>query len=237
MSVGGLPWHPFAVKRIAVTLAVGAIAVAACGEAGPLDGVGDRTREIVRGPTTTTSTVVAVAAGLDDEALVAARDVLWFNDDIDPQYTGEPDDVIGEIWRRQLRSRFVQSARREIAAALPTVSFPSLVPEQVQWVTSQLVYVPTTGTLDPDTSAAFGLWMAEPYKSDIDRLAVLRVGRAPTEAISGRSPIAVTDVPDGVSLEWTESGHRYELYCRALVSEELCLAVAQSTVPLAALLP
>ncbi len=224
-------------NRIAVLLAVGAVVLASCGEAGPLDGVGNRTREIVKGPTTTTSPIVAVAAGSEDEALIAARDVLWFNDDIDPQFTGQPDDVISDVWRRQLRSRFVQSARREIAAALPTLSFPSLLPEQVQWVTSQLVYNPTTGTLDPDTSAAFGLWMAEPYNSDLDRLAVLRVGRAPTDALAARSPFAVTNLPDGVSLEWTDAGHRYELYCRSEVSEELCTAVAQSMVPLGALLP
>ena len=43
--------------------------------------------------------------------------------------------------------------------------------------------------------------------------------------------------PDGVSLGWTESGHRYELFCRSEVSEQLCVEVAASWVPLAGLAP
>ncbi len=239
MSVTGSPCQASPMNRafaLAVIVAVAA-SVAACGDAGPLDGVGDLTRDVVRGDTTTTTVVVAVAAGQPDEGLVEATDLLWFNDEIEPQFAGESDDVIAAVWARRLPGRFVQASRREIAAAMPALSFPSLVPQQVRWITSQLVYNETSGTLDPDTSAAFGLWTSEPYQVDTSRIGVLRVGRAQPDVPSARSEISVTAVPDGVSLGWTESGHRYELFCRSEVSEELCVEVAASSVPLAGLAP
>ena len=220
-----------------VILVVCSFAVAACGDAGLLDGIGDRTRDIVVGETTTTLAPVAVAAGEGDEGLVRAGEVLWFNDDIVPQASGTPEEVVAAVWDRRLSSRFVQAARREIAGAIPALVFPSLVPQQVRWVTSQLVYNPTSGTLDRDTQAAFGLWTAEPYRSDTAQLGVLRVGRASVDAPSARSEIVTVAVPDGVSLAWTESGHRYELFCRSEVSEDLCRETAESSVLLAGLLP
>lgn len=225
-------------RRIALTgLVLAAVLLGACGDGGLLDGVGDRTREAVVGETTTTTVPVAVAAGEADEGLVRSTDVLWFNDAIDPQFTGTPASVIAAVWDRQLSSRFVQSARREIAAALPAMGFPSLVPQQVRWITSQLVYNPTSGTLDGDTQAAFGFWTAEPYRTDTAQLAVLRVGATAVDVPSARSEIVTIAVPDGVSLAWTESGHRYELFCRAEVSEDLCRETADSSVRLAGLLP
>ncbi len=239
MSVPGHPCHPSTVKinRVVVLAAMGAILASGCGEAGLLDGAGDRTRSVVHGATTTTVAPIAVAAGTADEGLIPGGDILWFNDDIDPQFTGSSPEVIDAVWKRQLGSRFVQASRREIAAAMPALSFPSLVPQQVRWVTSQLVYNETSGALDPDTSAAFGLWTAEPYRSDTARLGVLRVGRGLPDDLAERSEISVIAVPDGVSLGWTESGHRYELFCRSEVSEELCLEVAESSVPLSGLAP
>lgn len=209
----------------------------ACGEAGVFDGVGDRTREVVRGSTTTTTSAIVVGAGIEDEAVISVSDVLWFNDDIDPQIVGTPDIVIAGVWDRQLNSRFVQSARAEIAAALPTIVFPADLPQQVRWVTSQLVYNQTSGTLDTDTSAAFGLWTAEPYQTSTAQLGVLRVGQATGDIPSVRSDISAVAVPDGVSLGWTEGGLRYELFCRSEVSEDLCLDVAGSSALLSSLLP
>ncbi|MGI9585322.1 MAG: hypothetical protein ACR2N7_06995 [Acidimicrobiia bacterium] len=224
-------------RRIATTLGLLGLLLSGCGEAGILDGVGDRTRNAVRGDTTTTTTVVAVVAGATFEELVSSADILWFNDDIDPQHTGPSDAVIAAVWERQLSSRFVQASRREIAAALPGLVFPELIAHQTTWITSQLVYNTTSGTLDADTSAAFGLWTAEPYQSDTARLGVLRVGRAPLEALASRSEIVPIAVPEGVSLGWTESGHKYELFCRTEVSEELCIEIASSSVPLIDLVP
>lgn len=237
MSVVGLPWHPSVVRKLFTFVVVGAVLIAACGEAGVLDGVGDRTRGAVIGETTTTETLVAVAAGIDDEGLVASSDALWFNDDMDPEHTGTPAEVISAVWKRQLNSRFVQASRREIASALPVLAFPEYVPQQVRWITSQLVYYETSGTLDQDTLAAFGLWTAEPYQSDTAQLGVLRVGRASIETPAARSELVSFVVPDGISVGWTESGHRYELFCRSDVSEELCLEVAHSAAPLAVITP
>jgi hypothetical protein len=208
-----------------------------CGEAGLLDGVGDATRVYVEGDQTTTTTVVPVAAGTGDEGLIGAMDAKWFNDDIPNQITGTSDQVVRGVWERELKSRFVQSSRTEISSALPSIMFPDLVPENVQWITSQLVFDEATGILDPDATAAFGLWVADPYQSDAARLGVLRVGRAATDLLPTRSEIVPIIVPDGISLSWTEDGHRYELFCRADISEELCGDVADSAVPLAGLLP
>ena len=214
-----------------------AFVLVSCGETGLLDGVGDRTRTFVEGQTTTTITIPSVAAGQFGEAAVAAVDVLWYNDQKTPQFTGEPDAVISDVWLNRLEnSRFVQSSRSEIAAALPLLTFPALVPEQVRWITSQLVYKQDLGTLDPDNSTAFGFWSTDPYQSDTGRLAVLRVGMAPVDVSTGRSEIVPMAVPDGLSMSWTENTMRYELFCRSEISEELCLDVAESTEPLGLLL-
>ena len=213
------------------------ILLVGCGEAGLLDGVGDATRGYVEGDQTTSTTLVPVAAGTGDEGLIRAVDVKWFNDDIPNQMTGTSDQVVRGVWERELKSRFVQSSRAEIVAALPSIMFPDLVPENVEWVTSQLVFDETTGALDPDTTAAFGLWVSDPYQSDAARIGVLRVGRAAADLLPTRSDVVPIIVPDGISLSWTEDGHRYELFCRSDISEELCGDVADSAVPLASLLP
>ncbi len=224
-------------KRLAIGALALSVFLVGCGDVGLLDGVGDRTRAFVEGDVTTTTTLVPVVAGRGDEGLIGATGVQWFNDDIADQMTGTPDEVINGVWRRELNSRFVQSSRMEIAAALPSIMFPDLVPETVRWITSQLVYDETTGTLDPDTSAAFGIWTADPYQSDPARLGVLRVGKAANDLLPTRSDIVPIIVPDGISLGWTEAGHRYELFCRSDISEELCVDVANSTSPLSGLLP
>lgn len=211
--------------------------LASCGEAGLLDGVGDRTRAYVQGDATTTTAIVAVLAGRGDEGLVRAVEVQWFNDGIPGEVVGTSDEVTRGVWERQLSSRFVQASRAEIAQALPAIKFPDLVPETVEWVTSQLVFDLSTGTLDPDISAAFGFWTAEPYQSERARLAVLRVGRVATDLVQSRSQVVPIIVPDGISLGWTEAGHRYELFCRSDISEELCADVADSAITLAGLLP
>lgn len=223
--------------RRAVFLVVVALVAAACGEAGPLDGVGDVAGRWVHGGTTTTTEAVIEPVGGGVEGVLRARSVLWFNDDLPDQVVGSPEVVVAGVWARRRNSRFIQASRREIAAALPAIRFPEVVPSDVRWITSQLVYDEATGTLDLDTAAAFGLWRVEPYTIPEGRLAVLRVGIAPPEAGPERSAIVDILVPDGISLGWTEGGLRYELFCRSRLSEELCRAVAESTVPLASLLP
>lgn len=223
-------------KRISGMALVLSLLVAACGQAGFLDGVGDRAESFVRGDVTTTSLVVPVAAGTGDEGVIGADNVLWFNDDIREQAAGAPEDVIRDVWARKLNSRFIQASRTEIASALPTLRFPSKVPSDVRWVTSQLVF-DDAGTLDVETAAAFGFWTADPYQSDTSRISVLRVGSAPVDALPERSDVVPILVPDGISLGWTELGNRYELFCRSTISAELCADVAMSVELLSELLP
>lgn len=225
------------VKKLILIACLALVAVS-CGETGLLDGVGDRTRQFVEGQTTTTVPIPSVAAGQEGEAVVSSVDVFWYNDQKSPQYTGTPDQVVGDVWLGRIEnSRFVQSSRAEIALALPELTFPSVVPEQVRWITSQLVYKEALGTLDPDTSTAFGMWASDPYQSDTGRVAVLRVGQAPVDTPTQRSEIVPIVVPDGLSVSWTENSMRYELFCRSEISEQLCLEVAGSSIPLGQLLP
>jgi len=223
-------------KRIA-TFALLALVVASCGDGGVLDGAGERTRLFVEGETTTTVPVVSIPIGLPGEAAVGSTDVVWYNDGKEPQFSGESSTVITRVWNsRTGNSRFVQSSRSEIAAALPMLRFPSLVPDQVRWITSQLVYDSLTGTLDPEISAAFGLWATEPYLSDTGRVGVLRVGQAPADSPSSRSETVSIVVQEGLSLGWTEASMRYELFCRSEISQDLCTEIAESAELLADLL-
>lgn len=201
--------------------------VAACGAAGPLDGVGSLSDDWVHRGSTTTSVIDIRPSQSGADGLVATTDLLWLNDDIDGA-ASTPPEVIAGVWERWAGSRFIQSSRAEIAVALPTLMFPEFVPDDVRWVTSQLVYDGQTGTLDLDTSAAFGFWRVEPYSVNEGRIAVLRVGGAPSGAVAGRSAIVPIVVPDGISLGWTEGELRYELFCRAPVSEELCREIVES---------
>jgi HAMP domain-containing protein len=226
-------------RRTAATaiLAILAVLFAACGEAGPLDGLGDAFRGFANGDATTSTTVAAVDGGLGAEGLVAASEVLWLNDQIADQAAGSSSDVIAAVRGRQAGSRFVQASRTEVATALPTLEFPSIVPEDTKWVTSQLVYDLDAGNLDLDTAAAFGMWQVEPYTVTEGRVMVLRVGIAADDAPPERSDVTPIIVPDGLSLGWTKAGLRYELFCRNTLSEELCLEVADSFAPLGSLLP
>ena len=116
--------------------------VAACGQGGLLDGLGDRSRDAVyEGLTTTTEFV----AGLDDDLGVVgaadAREVAWYNDDIEDQVVGATQLTIAQVWNRgKDGGRFIQASRAEIASALPQIQFPRLVPPDVVNVTSQLVW-------------------------------------------------------------------------------------------------
>lgn len=233
-------WHTWGVLKARLILMAVSLSViaAACGESGPLERVGEATGGWVTAVTTPTTIAPAVVIEIGNEGLIGAGDVLWANDDIGPVTpSSDPHTAISVVWDRQLGSRFVQASRAEIAAAMPTIRFPEAVPDDVRWVTSQLVFDPASGLLDVDTSAAFGLWTVEPYTVENGRLAVLRVGSAPDGVGAARSDIVPIIVSDGLSLGWTEAGLRYELFCRVTIPELVCNAIADSFVPLAGLLP
>jgi len=223
----------------AVLLTIGlALVLSACGEAGPFARVGEASAGWVTAATVPTTTSPPVVVEVGDEGLIGASDVIWANDDIGATIlTDDPQGMIAIVWNRQVGSRFVQASRTEIASALPTVRFPDAVPEDVSWVTSQLVYDPALGLLDADTSAAFGFWSVEPYTAETGRVAVLRAGAAPDGVGGARSDVVPIIVPDGLSLGWTHAGLRYELFCQASVTEAVCNALVDSFVPLSELLP
>ena len=213
------------------------LVLSSCGESGPLDGLGDRSTEFVRiGVEATTTTEARVVFLVANEGLVGSGDLLWTNDDLGGGGLSEPPVVIRGVWSRQIGSRFVQASRGEIAAAMPTIRFPSLVSEDVNWITSQLVFDPVTGELDGNTSAAFGLWSVEPYTVTEGQLGVLRVGSAPGDVGAGRNDTVPILVPDGVNLGWTEGGLRYEMFCRASIPDAVCEAIIDSFAPLSTLL-
>lgn len=211
--------------------------VAACGQGGLLDGVGDRSRDaIYEGLTTTTQFL----AGLDDDVGVVgaadAREITWYNDEIEDQAVGATQLTISQVWNRgKDGGRFIQSSRAEIASALPQIQFPRLVPPDVVNVTSQLVYDPSSGTLDVDTAAAFGLWPIEPYSLADAQVAVLRVGFDQGNVPPDELVIDVVGL--GLSLEWVQDGYRYELFCRESLEEELCSQMVDTMEPLATITP
>jgi hypothetical protein len=224
--------------RTLITVLVLGLLATACGEAGPLEHVGEASARWVTAVTVSTTEPVAAVVDPGEDGLIPAADVLWANDDVGNTPEGtDPRIAISAAWQRHIGSRFIQSSRTEISAALPTIRFPGKLPADVKWVTSQLVFDPATGLLDPDTSAAFGLWTVEPYTSESGRIGVLRVGAARDDIGAVRSDIVPIIVPDGLSLGWTEGGLRYELFCRVSVSEEMCNTIAESFIPLADLLP
>ncbi len=219
------------------SLTVLLFAATACGEGGPLDGLGDRSSEWVNeGVVATTTTQARVVFEVANEGMVGTSDLLWSNDDLGDAGTTGSAQVVQAVWARQIGSRFVQASRYEIASALPTIRFPGLVSEDVRWVTSQLVYDRATGELDGNTSVAFGLWSVEPYTVTEGQLGVLRVGAAPGDVGAGRSDTVPILVPDGVNLGWTEGGLRYEMFCRASIPDAACQAIIDSFVPLSTLL-
>ncbi len=223
--------------RLMLIVLVLVVIAAACGDSGPLERVGEASSGWVTAVTVPTTTTPLVVVEIGNEGLVGAGDVLWSNDDIGPASpSSDPRSAIAAVWERQIGSRFVQASRAEIAAALPTIRFPGTVPEDVRWMTSQLVFDPASGLLDIDTSAAFGLWTVEPYTVENGRLAVLRVGSAPDGAGAAKSDVVPIIVADGLSLGWTEAGLRYELFCRATIPELVCNAIVDSFVPLNELL-
>lgn len=222
---------------MSLALALGLLAVA-CGENGLLEDVGDRSQRAVFGETTTTSEVVVEVEDVREPSVARASDLSWWNDTIDDPSRGEPSFVTQQVWARGDRQNtHIQASRAEISDALPAVKFPELVPGEVSWVTSQLVFDLASGTLDRETSAAFGLWPVEPYSVSGGSSAVLRVG------VANDSQKEIYEVPipefveDGMTILWVDGTYRYELFCRSSLPEELCWRMQETSEGLQAQIP
>ena len=218
--------------RRMTSLIAAALVLASCGDA--LGGVGELSHRIVfgSGSTTTTTEVVSDSQLL---RLKGITDLVWANDGIDADTSGlGRDELVTTVWLRGDKvDPFVQASRREIAAALPGIEFPQLAPDRVTHVSSQLLFDQLTGILDASTTAAFGLWVGEPYdlpRSD-GQLAVLRVGlKTSDDDVEGE--ISSIQVTDGRELAWSDGPYVYQLFCRTGMSEAACFEMAESTIPL-----
>lgn len=201
----------------AVLLAV-ALALAGCSDLSDLGKTSSRWIEAAPSVTTTT----APAGPLAPTALRAiggTDPIEWVNDDLGEPPTARPEDAIAAVWARSNKTdRFVQASRAEIAGALPGLEVPELVPSDVRYVSSQLIFDPSTGRLAVDSAAAFGYWSVPPYSRNrsVGQRAVLIVAREapPSEP--------ATDEPED-SAE-AEPGDRCEELTAAGVSE--CSLVA-----------
>ncbi|GBE25779.1 hypothetical protein BMS3Bbin02_02068 [bacterium BMS3Bbin02] len=223
-------------KRV-LAVAAFSLVVAACGEMGVLDGAEDLSDEFIYGGlSTTTTTTIAIVVTEGEVVLASSESANWVNDALPDQASGVEQVVISRTWQRGDGERFVQASRAEIAIALPGILFPAVVPEDVRWITSQLVFDVASATLDADVSAAFGLWADQPYSSDESRRAVLRVGSAAgTTLVEGE--IRPELRAEGFVMSWVAGNYRYELFCPTPLSEAACTSVAESAAPLAAQLP
>ena len=223
-------------KRTLVLIVLSLI-VAACGDDGLLDGLGDRSVQAVHGETSSTTSTTEAEGEDAPLGSTRASDLVWYNDGLPGASTSnETAVVISAVWRRSDGvTSVIQASRNEIATALPGVLFPELAPDTVGWVTSQLVYDVASGTLDPNTAAQFGLWHLEPYSTDGGRTALLRVRPATSTDVVGS--ISPEKTSGGIDLSWVAESYYYVISCPDELAEEACWQMAESAMPLRLLLP
>ncbi len=223
------PGSHMKLRRFAPVIAC-ALVTAACGDV--LGGVGDLSERIVHGEPTVPAVTTTVAAGGSGLSLTGVTgEMIWVNDGIGSPVDGlTAEQVIQQVWLRSDGvNPYVQSSRDEIAAALPGVEFPRLVPSTVSHVSSQLVFDLQTGTLGVSAAAAFGLWSAEPYSvpRSEGQLVVLWVGLAAGGG-DGDGGISSYWDAEGRQLTWASGAYEYTLFCRTGVSEDACFTMAES---------
>lgn len=224
-------------KSLVLASGIAVLALSACGESRPLQNVGSLSEEILHGASTTTLTIVIQETG-EIVPIRGALDATWFSDDLGVSGDSYSEVVAAVFARFDGSETFIQASREEIAVAVPGVQFPFVLPDVVGHVTSQLVVDPQSATIDGATSAAFGLWSAEPYTVNRSegQVAVLRVGARTDEAPEAEI-ITRAQVDEGISLQWSLQGLRYELFCRSGLVEDSCWEMAETLVPLTSLLP
>ena len=208
----------------------------ACGEAGLLDGLGDRSALVVHGDTSTTTSTTEPQQADAPLGSIRASDVVWYNDGMSNEGIGEPSFVIATVWGRgDGITSVIQASRREIAAALPGIQFPELLPDRVGWITSQLVYDAASGTLGRDTAAQFGLWHLEPYTVEGGRTAVMRV--RPATGADTIGSIVPESSTTSLTLSWVAESFHYRVSCPIELAEDYCWQLAETAMPLSLLLP
>jgi hypothetical protein len=231
-----------------MALIAGGMLGSACSE-NPLANVGEVTNQWIGERTagegqTTVSTEPA-------PTLRPVSEVAWSNDVLvtDPVV---PEETIQAVWqRRESGDKFVQAARLEIVGALPGIAFPEFLPDDVQYVSSQLLF-DGDGSLANDFIAAFGMWTAEPYtvsrtvgqygvlwvtypdpeKSGCERFDNRDFDSCDTVAFAGL--VAWRLMSGGEeTLAWIAGDYQYELFHRSQVDSEMALEMASAMIPLA----
>ena len=171
------------ISGIVVGLILAAGTLAACGSDAPLADLGHMTERWIAAapdaPITTATPPAAAPIGL--LATNGPKTIEWVNDELGSGSSASPtspEEIVSFVWSRSNRQdRYVQASRTEILAALPAVEIPTLIPDKVAFITSQLIFDPATGGLASDAAAAFGFWSEKPYTKSrtVSQLAVLMV--------------------------------------------------------------
>lgn len=206
-------------------------------------------------PTTTTS---------PPPPLRPTAGLSWTNDPLTVVFEVEgvalgPEEVVAAVWAGGSGTdRYVQAARSDIALALPGLDFPSMVPDDARFISSQLVFSLQTGLLAGDLLAAFGIWTVEPYtqQRDLAQRAVLLVGPDDVDRVAlaidpsegcawfrdrdFRScevgpddlvPAWWVETFEGQALIWLDGVYRYELRGRG-IDPTVVEAMARSMAPI-----
>ena len=245
-------------RRARTASLVACFLLAACGP-DPLSGLGEGASEWIGEPTVSTLPLE------EDEGptLSSIGGVEWYNEDLTPVPGTSPGEVIAGVFARSSPSdRFAQATPAEMAAALPDMVFPSQLPPEVDFITSQLVYDRATGQLAEDQVAAFGLWIVEPYTQSrsVGQQGIYNVVYDPAGAdliesnaadltcgrfsaypgaceesdLDGLPAWLLTD-QTGLTLVWYQGDFRYEMFVRIGVPEEIIYQVAGSARPLSSI--
>ena len=233
-------------SKLILTLVIGVLATACSDD--PLSGIGGVTNDWIgsaSGPaaesTTTTLRVVQFHS---------ASEVYWVNDVLAPDGV-EPEESLATVWqRREAGNKYVQAARTEIAGALPGIEFPDLLPDDIEFISSQLLF-DGDGTLANDYLAVFGMWTAEPYtvSRSVGQYGILWV-TTPDPGLSGCEHFSHLDltscetvafegmtawrleVGGSQTLGWLAGEYQYELFHRSQVDRATALRMAAGMIPL-----
>ncbi|NND85572.1 MAG: hypothetical protein HKN46_10535 [Acidimicrobiia bacterium] len=241
---------------------VAGVLVAGCGDGAFLSDEGPGVRWVAEVSAPTPETSTTTTSTVPPPPLVPAGGLGWWNDPLellgDEEVVG-PDRAADVVWAGSSGTdRYVQAAVDDVLLALPGLGFPGMVPDDAAWVTSQLVFAPSTGNLAGDEVAAFGLWSEEPYTSpraqaqravlsvaydDIDRAALALDPESGCAWFRARDVIECTPGPtdlgpswwidtfEGPTLVWLDGVYRYELRVRGF-ADSAAEAMARSMVPL-----
>lgn len=248
-------------SRASLLLAVSLMLLVACSDDSLMD-LGGRSSDWIGEVATTASTTTTTAPVV----VHSAMDAAWINDEFGaPESDMEQDRVLASVFARAGdSSQFLQASREEIATVVPDARFPSTLPVQVEYVTSQLVIESRELVLADDPTVAFGLWSVEPYtrSRSVGQMGVLTVSRDPTGLelaetgddeglcaylVSGERVCAPEEVDAGTVYRLEDSGgvmhvwyadpFQYRLEGMSAFDESLVHQMISSMAPLSELLP